>query len=105
MRLQGLRNHVSPNKIYVNLRDSVRSFNHVKLQGLDSKANVFALDHLLWSMLGANVDSPGVICLVTMLLTKEHTLTVTDTDTDSNSNTNNADDTHLTAVQKNVVQN
>ena len=100
MRLQGLRNHVSPNKIYVNLRDSVRSFNHVKLQGLDSKANVFALDHLLWSMLGANVDSPGVICLVTMLLTKEHTLTVTDTDTDSNSNTNNADDTHLTAVQK-----
>lgn len=39
MRLQGLRNHVSPNKIYVNLRDSVRSFNHVKLQGLDSKGD------------------------------------------------------------------
>jgi hypothetical protein len=75
MRLQSLRNYISRDKIYVNLRDSIRSYNHVRLQDIDGRSNVFALDHLLWSILGANVDSPGLICLVTMLLTKDHCIT------------------------------
>ena len=39
MRLQGLRNRVSSHKIYVNLSDSIRSFNHVRLQDIDSTSN------------------------------------------------------------------